>query len=380
MTSETSENRLVHELSRQDARRIALRAQLLTAERPADLLDLVRHLTLLPTEPTAPIASSYDLLCWSRLGSAYDPGELTRAIDDQALVSYLGFLRPIEDMPLHRAEAPYWPGRTGRKPWQHEVAGWVAANEECRQDIIELLRAEGPLPATEIPDTCQRTWGSSGWTNNKNVQQMLWFMLQRDEVAVVGLAGGSGGRGKLWDLAERVYGDAPLPDPDEALAERDRHRLRSLGIARPTGPQDRAEPTYVRDAGEPAVVEGVRGKWRVEPSLLAGLDDFDGRAALLSPFDRLVMDRKRLDALFEFDYLLEMYKPKEQRIWGYYGLPILYGDRLVGKLDATAERDEGVLRVDAVHEDEPFTAAMTKAVDAEIEDLATWLGLEVMRA
>ena len=89
------------------------------------------------------------------------------------------------------------------------------------------------------------------------------------------------------------------------------------------------------------------------------------------------MDRKRLDALFGFDYLLEMYKPKEQRIWGYYALPILYGDRLVGKLDATAERAEGVLRVDAVHEDEPFTQAMTEAVDAEIEDLATWLGLEV---
>ena len=177
-----------------------------------------------------------------------------------------------------------------------------------------------------------------------------------------------------------MYGDAPLPDPDEASAERDRRRLRSLGIARPTGPVDRAEPTYVGDAGEPAVVEGVRGKWRVDPAYLEDLDDFEGRAALLSPFDRLVMDRKRLDALFGFDYVLEMYKPKAQRIWGYYALPVLYGDRLVGKLDATAERDEGVLRVDAVHEDEPFTAAMRDAVDAEIEDLATWLGLEVMRA
>jgi len=365
-----------HQLSQQDARRVALRAQLLTAERPTDLLDMVRHLTLLPTEPTAPIATSYDLLCWSRLGSAYDPRELTQAVDDQVLVQYLGFLRPIEDMAMHRAEAPYFPGRVDVKPWQHEVADWVAANEECRQDILELLRAEGPLPATAIPDTCQRTWGSTGWTNNKNVQQMLWFMLQRDEVAVVGLSG----RDKLWDLAERVYGDAPLPDPEEALVELDRRRLRSLGIARPTGPRDRAEPTYVRDAGEPAVVEGIRGKWRVEPSLLADLDDFEGRAALLSPFDRLVMDRKRLDAVFGFDYLLEMYKPQEQRIWGYYALPILYGDRLVGKLDATAERAEGVLRVDAVHEDEPFTPAMTDAVDAEIDDLATWLGLEVMRA
>jgi uncharacterized protein YcaQ len=365
----------VHELSQQDARRIALRAQLLTADSPTDLMDTVRHLTLLPTEPTAPIATSFDLLCWSRLGSAYDPNELTEAVEDQRLVHYLGCYRPVEDLPLHRAEAPFWPGRGDLKPWQHEVAAWFAANEECRRDILDRLRAEGPLPATQLPDTCQRTWGSTGWTNNKNVQQMLWYMLQRDEVAVSSPTG----REKLWDLAERVYGDAPLPDPDEALAERDRRRLRSLGIARPKGPADRAEPTYVRDAGEPAVVEGVRGKWRVDPPYLEDLAAFAGRAALLSPFDRLVMDRKRLDALFEFDYVLEMYKPKAQRMWGYYALPILYGDRLVGKLDATAERDEGVLRVDAVHEDEPFTPAMSEAVDAEIEDLATWLGLEVVR-
>ncbi len=365
---------MVHELSREDARRVALRAQLLTADRPTDLLDTVRHLTLLPTEPTAPVATSYDLLCWSRLGAAYDPDELTRAVEDQRLVHYLGFYRPVEDLPLHRAEAPYWPGRGTLKPWVHEVADWFAANEECRQDILATLRAEGPLPATQLPDTCQRTWGSTGWTNNKNVQQMLWYMLQRDEVAVAS----STGREKLWDLAERVYGDAPLPDPDEALAERDDRRLRSLGIARPKGPADRAEPTYVRDAGEPAVVDGLKGTWRVDPTYLEDLDAFDGRAALLSPFDRLVMDRKRLDALFEFDYVLEMYKPRSARIWGYYALPILYGDRLVGKLDATAERDEGVLRVDAVHEDEPFTTDMTDAVDAEVEALAEWLGLEVM--
>ena len=101
-------------------------------------------------------------------------------------MEFLGFLRPIEDLGLHRAETRFWPGRGDLKPWEYEVADWVAANEECRQDIVDLLRAEGPLPASEIPDTCQRTWGSTGWTNNKNVLQMLWFMVQRDEVAVVG--------------------------------------------------------------------------------------------------------------------------------------------------------------------------------------------------
>ena len=157
-----------------------------------------------------------------------------------------------------------------------------------------------------IPDTCQRTWGSTGWTNNKNVQQMLWFMLQRDEVAVVGKAGPAR---SFWDLAERVYGDAPLPDPDDAAAQLDDRRLRALGIARPTGPRDRAEPTYVRDAGEPAVIEGVRGKWRVEPSQSRASTRSRSRGGRRPPVDRLVMDRKRLDELFGFDYLLEMYKP-----------------------------------------------------------------------
>jgi uncharacterized protein YcaQ len=132
----------------------------------------------------------------------------------------------------------------------------------------------------------------------------------------------------------------------------------------------------VGEAGEPAVVEGVRGQWRVDPALLG--QPFTGRAALLSPFDRLLHDRKRMNEVFEFNYYLEMYKPADKRRWGYYALPILYGDRLVGKLDARADRQAGVLRVAAVHRDVPFTNAMTAAVDAEIEDLASWLELELL--
>src|SRR5699024_2004356 len=107
-------------------------------------------------------------------------------------------------------------------------------------------------------------------------------------------------------------------------------------IARSRGPECPAEPLDVGEAGEAAVVEGVRGEWRIEPSLLEGR--FSGRTALLSPFDRLLHDRKRMSVLFGFDYALEMYKPAANRRWGYYALPILHGDRLVGKLDATADR------------------------------------------
>ena len=81
--------------------------------------------------------------------------------------------------------------------------------------------------------------------------------------------------------------------------------------------------------------------------------------------------------IFEFDYQLEMYKPAAKRRWGYYALPILYGDRLVGKVDATADRKAGVLRVDAIHEDVPFDEATSAAVRSEIEDLARWLELDL---
>jgi hypothetical protein len=134
------------------------------------------------------------------------------------------------------------------------------------------------------------------------------------------------------------------------------------------------EPVHVGEAGEPAEVDGVKGQWRVDPGLLGG--ELEGRTALLSPFDRLIHDRVRAEELFDFEYTLEMYKPAAKRRWGYFALPILHHDRLVGKLDASADRDASVLRVNAIHEDVGFTRATTKAVRTELDDLAAWLGLE----
>ena len=138
------------------------------------------------------------------------------------------------------------------------------------------------------------------------------------------------------------------------------------------------EPVDVGEAGEPAVVEGVKGEWRVDPAALGA--DFEGRTALLSPFDRLVYDRRRAEELFDFEYTLEMYKPAAKRRWGYFALPVLHDDRLVGKVDATADRKASVLRVHAIHEDVRFTRTMTKAVQAELDDLASWLGLDAVES
>jgi uncharacterized protein YcaQ len=167
--------------------------------------------------------------------------------------------------------------------------------------------------------------------------------------------------------------DVVVPSPDDANRIRNERRLASLGIARAKGTKQPIEPVTVGDAGEPAVVEGVKGEWRVDPALLDG--EFEGRTALLSPFDRLVYDRSRAEQLFDFDYTLEMYKPAAKRRWGYFALPVLHHDRLVGKVDATADRKASVLRVHAIHEDVKFTRAVAKAVRAELDDLTAWLGL-----
>ena len=312
-------------------------------------------------------------MVWSRLGSAYSPQELWDAVDEQRLIELRGTLRPAEDIALYRAEMAEWPGIGEVREWQEDrarlgrrpttTAGATSSNG---------CAPTGRCPRSELPDTCVQPWTSSGWNNNRNVTMMLDLLVQRGEVAV---AGGTG-RDRLWDLASRIYPDDPVPPSDEARRLRDERRLGALGIARARAAECPVEPLDVGEAGEPAVVEGVRGQWRVDPAQLG--QPFAGRAALLSPFDRLLHDRKRMNDVFEFEYFLEMYKPAAKRRWGYYALPILYGDRLVGKLDATADRKAGVLRVAAVHRDVPFSKAMTAAVDREIKDLARWLDLELV--
>jgi uncharacterized protein YcaQ len=368
-----------HELSRPDARRIAVRAQLLDRpplldrQRPAGLLDVVRQLTLLQIDPVAAIAPSAELVAWSRLGSSYSPAELGTALADRSLLELRAMIRPGEDLALYRADMARWDqAERGELPgWRAIRRDWVRANDACRRDILDRLGSSGPLPTRDLPDSCQVPWRSTGWTNNRNVTQLLEFMVLRGEVAIAGRRGGD----RLWDLAARVYPDDPVVPQEEARRIRDERRLRALGIARARGPECPVEPADVGEAGEPAVVEGVKGTWRVDPSLLG--QPFSGRAALLSPFDRLIYDRKRTVELFEFDYQLEMYKPAAKRRWGYFALPILYGDRLVGKLDATADRKAGVLRVDAIHQDLAFDKAMTAAVQTEAKDLARWLELDL---
>jgi uncharacterized protein len=359
----------VHRLTREQARRVAVRAQLLDARRPTDLLSVVRKLTMLQIDPTAAIAPSADLVAWSRLGSSYEPAALQQALErDRTLFELGALIRPVSDLGLYLAGAADWP------PWERTRA-WLRGNDRFRRDILELLAGSGPLSSREIPDTSAVPWASTGWTNNRNVTQMLECLMMRGEVAIAGRVG----RERLWDLPERVYpAGVVVPPVEEAERIKNERRLGALGIARAKTVAAPVEPCDVGDAGEPAVVEGTKGEWRVDPAALEG--DFEGRTALLSPFDRLVHDRLRTQELFDLEHTLEMYKPAAKRRWGYFALPVLHRDRLIGKVDAAADRKASVLRVHAIHEDVPFTRGTGRAVQTELAELAAWLGLDAVAA
>jgi uncharacterized protein len=360
----------VRRLTRDEARRIAVRAQLLDAQRPDDLLTLVERLTFLQLDPTDAVAPSADLVAWSRLGNAYQPDHLQQALEqDRTLFEHacqevktepgVAMVRPMADLGLYLADMAAWP------PGNTRSREWLRANDAFRRRVLDLLGSSGPLPSRDIPDSAEVPWPSSGWTNNRNVTQMLEYLLARGEVAVASRRG----RQRLWDLAERVYpADMPLVPADVAHKIRDEKRLRYLGVAR---------PHMVGEAGTPAEVDGTPGIWRVDPEATA--EAFEGRTALLSPFDRLIHNRARAKELFDFEYYLEMYKPKDKRRWGYFALPVLHHDQLVGKVDATADRKASLLNVHAVHPDMRFTRSITAAVHAELKAMAQWLGFEDVR-
>ena len=349
-----------------EARRIAVQAQLLDAQRPTDLVEVVRHLTMLKIDPTAAVAPSADLVLWSRLGSGYRPAQLQRAIEhDRDLFEFNNIIRPMDDLPLYLAGAD-------ERPRYASAREWLEDNEPFRQDILDLLGDAGPLLSRDIPDTSLVSWPSTGWTNNRNVTQMLEILLVRGEIAVSHRKG----RERFWDLAERVY--PPLDRVSREDASRERRRApAALARASPARPDpgcrwsrsSSARPGWRRPS------RACPGVWRVDPDALG--KPFTGRTALLSPLDLLVYDRKRMEQLWGFDYILEMYKPAKDRKWGYFALPILHHDRLVGKVDVIADRKARRYVVNAIHEDEPFTKAMTAAVEAELQDLATWQGLEL---
>jgi uncharacterized protein YcaQ len=323
-------------VSQARARRIAVRAQAL--DRSArSVLDCVQRLGLLQLDPTARLAPSHLIVLWSRLGR-YDPAELDRLLwQTRELIEWRAHIWPTETLPALRSVMQRWP--RGETAWPRRVRAWLHDNESFRDYVLRELDQHGPLLSRQLEDRSEIPWPSTGWTGNRNVSQMLEFLHCRGEVAIVGRQG----RQRLWDLAHRWYppGEAlPHADADGWLADR---RLRAQGVTRQNG-----QWLAHRDADDRSV----------------------RRVSLLSPFDQLIQDRRRTEELFGFEYRTEIYVPASKRRYGYFVMPVLSGDRLVGRIDPELDRRRGLLRINAVHwEGSPVN------ITGPVHSLARFLGV-----
>jgi hypothetical protein len=299
-----------------EARRIAIRAQALDGS-AAGVLETVRRLGYLQLDPVATVATPPQLILWSRLG-AYDMAELDRLLwEARKLFEWGAYIWPIEDLPLIRARMRR---KRGKYAWERRSIEFLKANPAFKRYVLQELERRGPLLSRELEDRTVKSWESHGWYGERRVAQLLDMLHGRGEVAIVGRRNGQ----RLWDLAERWYPQTevvPLEEADRVLGEK---RFRALGV--------RFE----------------RGGWVAHPEACDGRA-VPRRVTFLSPFDRLIYDRDRTEALFDFHYRLEMYVPKAKRQYGYYVLPILRGDRLIGRIDPVFDRKTRVLRVNSVH-------------------------------
>lgn len=365
-----------------EARRLAILGTMLAGPRPASVLEVVDRLGKVQVDPTAVVARAEQLTIWSRLGS-YDTAQLKRLLEDEPrrLFEYNAFLLPIADLPLHRPAMLRSP-RTeySRGRYQRE---WLADNAPFRAYILDELRTRGPVRSRDLDDRAVVPWRTGGWNDGKNLGQMLEILWRGGAIAISRREGTQ----RLWDLAERVLPDVePLPDEVVAIETMER-QLRALGYA------DRKFGTAIdywlpaREIGleslladgvaVPVEIDGLPGRWLVHRELLAAFEErWEPRTTLLGPFDPLVSDRDRAEALFDFRYRFEAYVPAAKREFGFYVLPILHGDRLIGRIDPFLDRKLRALTVNAVYAEPNAPAGAWPAVNRAIEELAAWIGAE----
>jgi len=325
----------LREVTLAEARRIAVRAQLLDGS-ATDVLSTVRRLGFLQLDPISTVAPPQHLVLWSRLGERYDSAELDRLLwQERKLIEWNAFLWPAEDLPLLKARM-----RRRDRPLDRRIIDYLKEHAGYRRYILRELERRGPLLSREIADHEPSGREAHRWWGARKMGLMLDCMSARGEVAVVGRSG----KQRIWELAERWYPETERLSWRDAKPLLDDKRFRAQGV--------RLE----------------RGRLVVHP------DADDGpvprtRTTFLSPFDQLVADRARAEALWGFRYRLEMYVPKAKREYGYYVLPILRGDRLVGRVEPVHDRKSGTLRVLGT-----WWEGRPLAIDRPLASLARWLG------
>jgi uncharacterized protein len=327
-------------VSLEQARRAAVHAQALDGS-ARGVLETVRRLGFLQLDPISVVAPPQELVLWSRLGP-HDRGELERLVwEERKLVEWDAFLYPAEDLPLLKALMR----RTDRGLDRQHVA-WLKENASYRRYVLKELDQRGPLLSREIEDHVPTGREGHRWWGERKMGLMLGVLNARGEVAVVGRRG----KQRVWDLAERWYPETEALPLREALRIGEERRFRSLGV------------------------KLERGKLVVHPD--ADDSPVPPRVTFLSPFDRLVHDRARAEALWGFFYRLEMYVPAAKREYGYYVLPVLKGDKVVGRIEPVHDRKSRVLSVKGVWWEDGVKPV---SLDRPLKSLARFLGAELER-
>ncbi len=403
------------------ARRLAITRQHLAGAQPKptpeNILGVVRDLGCLQIDPINVVARSHQLVLFSRVGP-YDMAHLDTLLwCERRLFEYWAHCASIvltEDFPIHHAlmrdylkanhqhfkADPSKPARfiTSTSAWTNRARKWIRDNDKLRRTILSRLKREGALPSRAFAEDGIGTkhWVSTGWTAGRNVSRMLDFLWLSGAIMVAG----RDGLQKIWDLSERVL---PEWTPRDKWHEREIVRraaqksLRALGVATPlqirfhyTRGRYPDLPNVLRDLESERKIQRVEigekgralpGDWFIHTDDLPTLDDlangsWEPRTTLLSPFDNLICDRARTRLLFGFDYTIEIYTPKDKRKYGYYVLPILHGDRLIGRIDPAMDRERGRLTINAVFAESaaPMNRETGQAIADAIEKLAEFLG------
>jgi uncharacterized protein YcaQ len=313
-------------------RRIAVHSALLDGSSPS-VLDAVQRLGFLQLDPISTVAPAQHLVLWSRFGARYDQAELDRLLwQERKLVEWNAYVYPAEDLPVLKTLM-----RRRDRPLDRRVTAWLKEHASYRRYVLKELERRGPLLSREIEDHANSIREGHRWWGERKMGLMLGCLNMRGEVAVVGRQG----KQRIWDLPERWYPETERVSLAEAKRHLERRKQRRLG----------------------AWLE--RGEWRVHPD--ADDSPVPDRATLLTPFDQLIHDRSRTEALWDFSYRIEIYVPAAKREYGYYVLPLLVGDRIVGRAEPVFDRKEGTLRLVGAWGD-------TSRLDEPLDDLAAWLG------
>jgi uncharacterized protein len=376
----TSTPEPVH-VSRRRARQLAVTGQLLDAPRPVSIEEVVRRLGEVQIDPTSAVARTEQLVLFSRLGRRFHVAELERLLwRERTLFEYWAHIVPTADLPVHRISMRRYPHGTWKR--REYVRRWLEANDAFVRYVIGELRRRGPLRARDLENRAAEGWQTGGWNDEgQNVPMLLDILWLQGRVMIVG----RDGQQRIWDLASRSLPRVHARPASAIAADLVDRQLRARGLERlerigtlfdgPVPMRDAAIPRHLREGLiVPIEVEGLPGRWVTHRDLLH--TTFRGRTTPLSPFDDLISDRERTERLFDFRFRLEIYVPKAKREFGYFVLPILRGDRLIGRIDPLYDRRAGVLRVNAVYAEADASPADGLAARRASEELAAWLGAD----